>query len=63
MALIGDLGGPEVGRFTVDHEKECSKVGIRERSGTARWVKREVPKGFKFKKAKYYQQKEKKIVA
>ena len=29
----------------------------------ARWVKREVPKGFKFKKAKYYRQKEKKIVA
>ena len=23
-----DLGGPNFGRFTVDHEKECPKVGI-----------------------------------
>ena len=64
MALGGGLGGPEVGRFTVDHEKECSKVGIRDRSGhRARWVKREVPKGSKLKKPDNYQQKEKKIVA
>ena len=62
MALGGDLGGPKVQRFTVDHEKECSKVGIQGQA-QSKMGKEGSSRGSKFKKAKYYQQKEKKIVA
>ena len=63
MAIEGDLGGPKVGRFLWIMKRNLPRLGSKIAQTQSKMGKEGSSRGSKFKKAKYYQQKEKKIVA
>ena len=63
MAMEGDLGGPKVGRFLWIVKRNVLRLGSEIGQAQSKMGKEGSSRGSKFKKAKYYQLKEKKIVA
>ena len=63
MAIGGDLGGPKVGRFLWIVKRNVPSLVSEIGQAQSKMGKEGSLRGSKFKKAKYYQQKEKKIVA